>query len=178
MTFWDFDENKNYKIIKYNNNLFKVLRLQHSKLVAKRLYQAKFLINILANLVYNNLNKVNNCLRNMSIIFLSIHPYYYYVQEMQLDTQFEGLNKPKAVKNNYILPVVGKDSILKASYRVIFLKIRDSHRIKTFAELIPLILHEVAHTGCNHVRWRDDDHGEDFQLFEEYLYFLLHSILQ
>lgn len=178
MEFWDFDEDINYKLVLYKNELFKVLDLPNSIIAAKRLYQSQYFINKLASLVLLNLNNVNFKLKNMCIIFLSIHPDYYFVQEMQLGSQFEGLNKPREVHINNYLPSVGKDKKLKANYRAIFLRLRDNNnKIKSFSELIPLIIHEVSHTGCNHVKWRDDDHGKDFQLFEKYLYNLLSSAI-
>ena len=30
-----------------------------------------------------------------------------------------------------------------------------------------LVIHETAHTMCNHIRWRDNDHGKDFKHAEK-----------
>ena len=40
---------------------------------------------------------------------------------------------------------------------------------KTNKAIMDLVIHELAHTMCNHVRWRDDDHGRDFQRAEKIL---------
>ena len=176
MRIWDFDEEKNFTIVFYKGIPFKVLNFPNKKLVARRLYQAKVFINDLCVKVYKNINLVNLPLREMSIVFLSIHPDYYLLQEMQIGTQFEGMNKPKNVQPNHYLPSVGRDKLLKAEYRVVFLNlIKPDGKVKSFKELIPLIIHEIAHTGCNHVTWKDDNHGPDFKLFEAYLYYLLRS---
>lgn len=176
MSNWDFDEEKNFTTVLYKGLPFKVLDFSNKKIIAKRLYQTRVFIHKLCRKVYKNLSKVDSPLREMSIVFLSIHPDYYLLQEMQIGTQFEGMNKPKYVHHNQYLPSVGSDKTLKAQYRVVFLNlIKPDGKVKSFKELIPLIMHEIAHTGCNHVTWKDDNHGPDFQLFEKYLYYLLSS---
>lgn len=176
MTVWNFDEKTNYTTVYYRGLPYKVLDFPNKNIIARRLYQTQVFIENLCIKVYKNLNKVNSPLKEMSIVFLSIHPDYYYLQEMQLGTQFEGMNKPKNVHRNNYLPSLGKDKNLKAGHRVIFLNlIKENGKIKTFKELIPLIIHEITHTGCNHVTWRDDNHHDDFILFENYLYYLLRS---
>jgi hypothetical protein len=177
MEFWDFDEDINYTLVRYKDSQFKVLNAPNKKTAAKLLYQSRLFINTLSYLVKVNLNNVKAHLKEMSIVFLSIHPNNYDLQEMQVGTRFEGLNKPKNIHYNKYLPSLGKDKLLKANNRRVFLKLRHANgKLKDFKELIPLIIHEIAHTGCNHVRWRDDDHGSDFQLFESYLYYLSSSI--
>ena len=178
MEFWDFDENKNYVILKYKNYSFKVLNKKNKNQAVNLLYIIQQIINAIAEEVENNYKFLKPPLKDMATIFLCIHPNYYFVHEMQKDQIFEGLNKPKNVRINSYLPAVGKDGLLKAEYRSIFFKLRDDkNNLKTINELLPLVIHEIAHTGCNHVRWRDDDHGADFKLFEKFLYFCWSSIL-
>jgi len=171
---WDFHEKRNFTTVFYKGLPFKVLNFPNKDIVAKRLYQAQVFIHNLSIKVFQNLNKVGSPLKEMSIVFLSIHPDYYFLQEMQTGTGFEGMNKPKNVHRNLYLPSVGRDKKLKAEYRIVFLNvIKPDGKVKSFNELIPLIIHEIAHTGCNHVTWKDDNHGPDFQLFETYLYSLI-----
>jgi hypothetical protein len=171
MTFWDFNETKNYCTIVVNNIPYKVLNQDNKHLVAIRLMEIKTLIDNITDQVRVFKSKgLPEPLNSMTTVFLSIHPNRYHVQEMQKYAKFVGLNKPKKVTLNYNLPQMGKDNFLKAQYRLIFFKIRKGSRIQTLNELVPLIIHEIAHTGCNHVTWRDDDHGRDFQLFEQFLY--------
>lgn len=176
MNFWDFDEDINFKIVKYKNSNFKVLNLNNANIAAQRLYEISFFINYISSKVAKYLPYMNHKLKTMSNVFLSIHPDNYYLQEMQLNTDFLGLNKPKEVYYDPYVTPVGKDTKYRARYRGIFLTLRNTdNRVKKFDELIPLVLHEIAHTGCNHVKWRDDDHGPDFSLFENYLYFLMNE---
>jgi hypothetical protein len=172
MKFWDFDETLGFVKETYNQKPYKVLNLKNKKLVAKRLYQSDALIHDLSNKMRKDLPCLNGVLKNMAITFLSIHPDYYYLQEIPQNSVFEGLNKPKNIHFNLYLPSVGYDKNLKAEYRGIFLRIRKDEKIKSFDELVPLIIHELAHTGCNHVKFRENDHNKDFKIFEMYLYYL------
>ena len=38
---------------------------------------------------------------------------------------------------------------------------------------LELFVHELAHTGANHVRWRPDDHKKDFKSFEKLLWHII-----
>jgi hypothetical protein len=53
-------------------------------------------------------------------------------------------------------PSIGKDGKLRAGYRDIFLNVK----VKKLDELL---IHELSHDMCNHVRYREDDHGKDFE---------------
>jgi len=117
MNTWDFDEKKNYTTVVYKGLPFKVLNFPNKMIVARRLYQAKVFIHNLCIKVYKNLTVVSSPLREMSIVFLSIHPDYYLLQEIQLDTEFEGMNKPKNVHRNKYLPSLGRDKKLKVAFR-------------------------------------------------------------
>jgi hypothetical protein len=81
----------------------------------------------------------------------------YLLSEMPHNTNFNGLNKPKMRYLDNDSPPIGKDKQLRALYRDIFIDL-DSRKLKE------LIIHELAHSMCNHVNWRPDDHGEDFEL--------------
>ena len=41
---------------------------------------------------------------------------------------------------------------------------------KDFNKIMELVIHEFAHTMCNHVTWRDGDHGSDFKNAEKILW--------
>ena len=76
---------------------------------------------------------------------------------------FLGLSKPKY--RYYSSDThVGPDKNIRAFYRDIFLKPGVKGK-----ELDDLVIHELAHTGCNHCVFRPDDHGQDFQQFEKLL---------
>ena len=99
--------------------------------------------------------------------FLDIHPDNYYLSEMQLNTDFDGLNKPRNIHLTS-KQVVGKDGKLRAKYRHIFIILRNNTgKFNNFNDTLHLLIHELAHTMCNHVKWRDDDHGADFKNAEK-----------
>ena len=170
--FWDFDENVNYVSIKskYNGQTYNVLIMPDKLQAVKLLSQIDNYIAKISLKLFKMYNFLPEKLKTPAFIFLNIHPNNHKLFEMQLNTDFEGLNKPKNVKINKQLPPLGKDGYLKASKRYVFLELRDSRRkLRTFKNIRPLVIHELAHTMANHVTWRDDDHGNDFNF---YYYFL------
>ena len=160
MTLWDFDENKNYTII----GKYKVLNLKDSEKASKLLNDINKLI------VKCFISIKNNEKETPELNILLETPYF--LQEMQLIKdqgiiKFEGLNKPKQVKLTGNKSI-GKDGKLRATYRLIFLNLRNnSGKLKTLNQLKSLIAHELTHTAMNHVRWREDDHDEKFNYYNK-----------
>jgi hypothetical protein len=155
---WDFDENINY----ININGFKVLDLPDAVRVS-------LLLRCIKNLILQCFESIKiNEMITPEIELLITTPFV--LQEMQLKKdqlvyKFKGLNKPKNV-NFSNEPEIGPDKNLRASYRHIFLTLRNSNgKLKTIDSLKPLIAHELTHTALNHVRWRDDDHDKNFMLY-------------
>ncbi len=166
--FWDFDENKNYVSYKYNNNVYKVLNYKDSYKAAQLLIIAKKYINDL-------LRSINRIPKNLvpGIHVLLTTPFH--VQEMQESTtkdpvNFIGLNKPKDVINTQEEPV-GPDKSLRAKKRLIFLTLRDARgNVLTLDKIKPLIIHEITHTACNHVTFREKgNHARDFDEYHGYI---------
>lgn len=166
---WDFDESEDYYVTLYRDGYpYKVLR-SHSpkirKLVANKLHKMR---NIIDNLVENlsHAELPQHC-HNIQL-FKDIHTDNYLLSEIRKDTGFIGLNKPKdIVKTN--LPPVGPDKNLRAMWRDVFLTI-DTRTPKITEKELELMVHEIAHTMANHVTWRDDDHGRDFQECEDIIW--------
>ena len=161
--FWDFDEHKNYKTININGNNFKVIYKY------RNYYDAAIILNEIHKIIveiclYFKINYSNYSDNDKILIdcFIDIHPTRYLLSEMQLKTDFYGLNKPKSL---YIStkPSIGKDKKWRASYRHVFITLRDSNgNFNNMNTIMKLVIHEISHTMCNHVTWRDDDHGKDF----------------
>ena len=155
---WDFDENKNYMFV----NNFKVLKKVDA-------LKASTLLRSIKNLIERCFNSIRyNEMITPEIELLLTTPFF--LQEMQLKRdqllyKFEGLNKPKNIRlTNHV--EIGPDKNLRAEYRLIFLTLRDSRgRIKSLNSLKKLIAHELTHMALNHVRWRDDDHNETFNFY-------------
>lgn len=166
--FWDFDENINYKNVNIEGHNYKVLGKYSNY------YTAALILNNISNIIRNiciylKINYYRYSKNDQLLIdcFCLIHPDNYYLSEMQLDTIFDGINKPRDL---YIskYPSIGKDKNLRASYRHIFLTLRDKYgNFKDKNYIIELVIHEITHTMCNHVTWRNDDHGKDFKHAEE-----------
>ena len=88
--------------------------------------------------------------------------------EMPNGTPFQGLNKPKDRYINRKAPSIGPDKQLRSKWRHVFIKLPNNNKL--FLEdksLQNLVIHEIAHTAANHVRWRPDDHGKDFKMYEK-----------
>lgn len=171
--FWDFDENINYIIVKDDetNSSYKVLNIHKNfKKSAEYLIYFKKIIYLMC--IYLYLNKYIYDIKDHSAIecFLDIHFYkQYLLSEMQIGTQFNGINKPRQLYKTKLKPI-GDDGSDRATYRHIFLTLRHSNgKFKTIKPLIDLLIHELTHTMCNHIRWRNDDHGKDFIKYEKLL---------
>ena len=160
--FWDFDESDNYIQIVYNNNNYKVLkRHKDYKTVVQILNEIRTIILKICQYLEVNKYAYSEIEQQRINCFLLIHPNSYLLSEMQLGTQFDGLNKPKKLyKSNH---PIGEDEYLRAEYRDVFLRLRNQNgRFRTRKSIIDLVIHEITHTMCNHVTWRDDNHGKDF----------------
>tara|TARA_B100001094_G_scaffold193577_1_gene187498 strand:- start:780 stop:1325 length:546 start_codon:yes stop_codon:yes gene_type:complete len=166
--FWDFNEHINYTIVNINGRNYKVIKkfkdYYYASLILDYIYKYILLICNYFKINYRNYSHYEQKLINC---FLEIHPNNYLLSEMQLGTPFNGLNKPKKVytstKEN-----IGKDGKLRAKYRDVFLTLRnDSGKFNNEKIIMKLVIHEITHTMCNHVTWRNDDHGKDFQHAEK-----------
>tara|TARA_Y100000992_G_C21271935_1_gene497434 strand:+ start:1775 stop:2287 length:513 start_codon:yes stop_codon:yes gene_type:complete len=170
MTLWDFDENKNYTKI----GDYKVLNLKDANKASKLLNDIDLLI--LRTFISIELNEK----RTPEINLLLRTPYI--LQEMQIIEdqgyiKFEGLNKPKEVKRTGSINI-GLDGKLRAKYRKIFLTLRNYNgKLKKIKDLKVLIAHELTHTAMNHVTWKDDNHGEEFEKYNKLIlrYLLLNN---
>ncbi len=182
---WDFFEGDIpiYKIGKYP---YKAFNKKNALLLSK--------IRILINKLCVNLEKNRNVwyysTNNKEYldgvdIFLGIHkeyiyvpktlpePFYsisksgkktsrYLISEIPKGTKFSGLCKPKGRHVDKYAPSVGKDGQERALYKDIFLDLSLTEKT-----LIKLIIHELAHTMANHVRYRPSDHHADFKWCEK-----------
>ena len=166
--FWDFDENINYKTVNIHGKNYKVIDKYNDY------YTAALILNYIHYIIteittYFKINYYKYSKKDQILIdcFCDIHPNNYILSEMQLGTMFNGLNKPRNLhKTNK--PHIGKDGQLRASYRNVFLTLRAKDgKFNSENKIMKLVIHEIAHTMCNHVTWRDDDHGSDFKHSEK-----------
>ena len=177
---WDFDETINYITINIDSIPYKVLNKKNNKQISyQNSYNAALLlhsirqqINLISIYLRLNINNYTKNIQKCINCFLSIHPYNYLLSEMQdeklLNIPFIGLNKPRNVKNKLLMEPIGRDKNLRAEYRDIFLNIRNyDNSLKRLQSLMSLVIHEITHTACNHVTWKDDNHNNDFKSCEK-----------
>ena len=166
--FWDFDENINYSTVNIQGINYKVInRFPDYYTSAKILHRINYTINqicIYFSLNYNRYSKKDQILIDC---FCDIHLNNHLLSEMQLGTMFNGLNKPRNLYNAN-KPAIGPDGSYRAGYRNVFLTLRERDgSFKNWNKIMKLVIHEIAHTMCNHIRWREDDHGKDFKHAEK-----------
>lgn len=170
--FWDFDENINYITVSIKDKKYNVIyKFSNYNEAAKILYYLDSIIKKICNYLRINLYRYSEKDQIAIECFLAIHDNHknYRLSEMQLNTIFNGLNKPRNIhKTNN--PSLGKDTNYRAKNRHVFLTLRKNNGdFKALSSIINLLIHEIAHTMCNHIRWRDDDHNTDFKHYEKIL---------
>jgi hypothetical protein len=160
--------------------IYKVCNTKDSKKSLKKLIYTRNEISRLCRALEKYYKKNHNALHNKELkdsiqLFLEIHnpksglfkkKYYYLLSEIPTkpdNPYFEGLNKPRGrflsnEKN------IGPDRNLRAMFKDIFLTLYPNKK-----QYKDLVLHELCHTACNHVIWRDDDHNDDFKRFYKLL---------
>jgi hypothetical protein len=181
---WDFNERKGYSVIYIDGYPYKVLNKGSKKVQEQVAMKLKSLRDFVNKICYNlNRYRYNypDYVQDNIDLFLDIHeesefvnnhrcfkkriPYgstsFFLLSQIPPNKGFDGMNKPK---ERYISnePYIGPDQNLRANYRDIFLNLNNVNIKK-------LLIHELAHTFCNHVQWRPDDHGQDFITAENIL---------
>jgi hypothetical protein len=159
---WNLDDSKLIKFF-IDGFLYKV----NTKDSAVKLHKYRNKIDILCKNILNApLTDIDpECIR----IFLDIHMSHngrYFLSEIPPSKEgkkFNGLNVPKLrIFTND--KSIGKDKNLRASYRDIYMSPTLTEHMFT-----ETLIHELAHTMCNHVQWHDDDHGKDFKRCEKFI---------
>uniref|UniRef100_A0A6C0I9W5 WLM domain-containing protein n=1 Tax=viral metagenome TaxID=1070528 RepID=A0A6C0I9W5_9ZZZZ len=99
-------------------------------------------------------NHFEQVLNNESIILKDTN--LYPIQEMTPNKHgILGLNKPKKIKT--IKLANGKDYEI-AEKRSMHLTIRTNGKIHDYSKILLLAIHEITHTTCNDIYWKEDNH--------------------
>lgn len=184
---WDFDESNLNKIRSVDGYTYFV----NNKNNVDKLMEIRKKVNDICLYIHNNINSFNPKAINGLKLFIYIHGElqlqnyeipddlfkHHWIQEggvsskvmygeIPKGTLFLGLNKPKSRHVNNKVPNIGKDKQLRSGWRHIFFKIPENGTIYTDKDFKELVIHELAHTAANHTRWRNDDHNEDFRMYE------------
>lgn len=95
----------------------------------------------------------------------------HVIQEITPNTQFEGINKPKDVVHVKNMQGFKRDNTLRAGSRHIMLTIStEKGNPRSWNFVKKLLLHELAHTMCNHITYRtDENHEDDFYWCEDFI---------
>ena len=165
---WDLDEKKGFKFYNIYHTSYGYNKIYGVRKELKNtcdealmyLYYIDTFIQELINCIKNNkaLAKIKNCI-NESIIIISTP---YNLQEIPKGSIFNGLNKPKKIhwKNVNCDLNTFLDNNFLAGYRHIMLQIRtnDGKLVQWEGRngIKKLIIHELSHTMCNHVTYREN----------------------
>tara|TARA_B100001094_G_scaffold311049_1_gene346318 strand:+ start:24 stop:554 length:531 start_codon:yes stop_codon:yes gene_type:complete len=153
----------------YNNSHVSI-----KKLMGKSVREGSYLVQdnenkkIISKILSNIDNKFERMLNNIDpemftgeekkmIQILKDTPHIFL--EINHNTGFLGVNYPLGVRKTNLIKF-GTDGNERAIGRAVFLTVSPKY-IKD-KRLEDLVIHELSHTLANHVKYRPDDHGEDF----------------
>ena len=152
---WDFDEHSDYvsKSYMYDGNKERFVFVKEkdsqnemNKHAAILMFLDKFTLDLQKYCELHN--KCNN-----KCIELFIHTKHTFF-ELYYNDDYRGVNKPKEIHHcSGAKTDIGPDKKLRAHYRYVMIIIPENAQ-----ELHDLYCHEIAHTLCNHVQYRHDDH--------------------
>lgn len=164
---WDVDEKCEFiKIMNYKVST-KIPGSNHYN-VALLLHKIDLYINEIRLSYYEIMEKKGFISPQCKILYTTI----CNVQELPNKSGFHGLNKPKDVYC-YTNPdkLFALDNDVRAGWRLIMLELRDSNGdFISWNDIHDTLLHELTHTMCNHIRYRDEgNHSSDFKKAEKEL---------
>lgn len=172
---WDIEENKGFqwKIVNHDRK-YKVFVNHRSK---KNIEKVALLLNYIEQYVeylkyylsYNTSPKSNQYIAHQNVFIDTPHIF----QEIGSGTLYEGINKPKNIIHIQHPPkLFSKDNQYRAEYRLIMLSLRTkTGNLRTWNKIKRLLLHELAHTMCNHITYREEgNHEKDFDDCESILH--------
>jgi len=76
-----------------------------------------------------------------------------------------GLNKPKEIKKIRILKDGKYIDYEIADKRSIHLTVREHGKIDKYSKIISLAIHEITHTTCNDLYWKEDNHKYPYESY-------------
>lgn len=173
---WDIEENRGFVKGFINGKIYKTLKHHNNQKVLQYLnFLDQYLYTLKEEMIQRKYSCYENNCQNESLLFIKTP---CTLQEIPNNTVFEGINKPK---NIVIFSGDGlqfeKDNGYRAGNRHIMLSLRTkTGRLRTWSKVKKLFLHELAHTMCNHVTYREaGNHEGDFVKAEQFLNFLVQT---
>jgi len=186
--FWDLEENEgfitlfNFKVINTINIFMNIRTSFYLSYIYDYIQTLKEIL--LEFLYFDFQHETRNKLSHNIYLFI-VTPCK--IQELPENDGFDGMNKPRDIVIYPSRNKLFRDNNLRAGYRMIMLKLREftkftSHFVPWVATKTKklskdtkhsvkyLLLHELAHTMCNHVVYYDkENHLEDFKACESLL---------
>lgn len=167
---WDFNEYNMYVTFSrpIRNNTTGIANGHNEAVVYVRKRTSQSEMQEIANLLFfldeMTRSAQNYCIKRLSRnryrdVFIGTKHTFY---ELSPNPYFQAVNKPHNVHEcTEVRGVrVGKDGTLRSHERSVMLTLNVS---MTSRELKALYIHEIAHSFCNHVLFRENDHDEDFR---------------
>lgn len=110
----------------------------------------------------------NDDLNNLIISECTKMSKLFSIQEMTPNNHgIIGLNKPKKTK---FIKVPGTNQEYEvASKRSFHLTIRKGNKIDDYETIMGLFLHEITHTTCNDIHWKDDNHQYPYGEYHSFM---------
>ena len=101
----------------------------------------------------------------------NLNKLFNYQEMTPNDLGIIGLNKPKKIIT--IQVNLNEDNKVKvvdydiADRRSIFLTIRNqrTNQVNDYQRILELAIHEITHTTCNDIKWKEDNHTPPYQSF-------------
>ena len=155
---WDFDEYTNYNcysIIHKNphekEDFVYIKRINNNEQEKQNATILAFL-SVFTRYMQKHVNTKNQYKHNKCLQLFTKTEHVFY--EIDRNFNFRGVNKPKNVHLcQHDKDRIGLDGLLRAHTRHVMIILPDNAK-----ELYDLYCHEIAHTLCNHVQFRVDDH--------------------
>jgi hypothetical protein len=121
-------------------------------------------------IITDNNNKIitdnNNKINLNELIIKSSGNNLFNIQEMTPNKYgIIGLNKPKKIKK---IKIVKNGKLIDyeiAEKRSIHLTIRENGTFNDYSEILSLAIHELTHTTCNDIYWKDDNHKHPYEYY-------------
>jgi len=184
--FWDLEEEKGFDKIKASDgiiyNVWNSGTLEEKREVAETLARVRKDINKILLYIYKNPQKWHDHPIAWGIYhtfdihlpgwenrnnFISNDNLFVYQEMTPNDQGILGLNKPKNIITMKV-NIDGKNINYELTdKRKILLTIRNQRtgKINGYPTTLDLAIHELTHTTCNDVRWKEDNHKPPYQSY-------------
>lgn len=172
---WDIEENHGFVQGLMNGRIYKIRKTHNGndEKVLKYLNLLELYLYTLKNVMLRNKHLCyDKSCENEAALFIRTP---CTLQEIPPGTNFEGINKPKNIVSFRGDGLhFAKDNEYRAGNRHIMLSLRTkSGALRAWSKVKRLFLHEMAHTLCNHITYREaGNHQSDFTKSENFLKFM------